>query len=65
MKNVWLEIYNDSRGTYNTNSQIKFKTSMLRSSLCDYSDPYILASRTNSPKHRRSSKPKQYKKHNT
>ena len=25
-------------GTYNTNSQIKFKTSMLRSSLCDYRD---------------------------
>ena len=29
---------------YNTNSQIKFKTSMLRSSLCDYSDAYILMS---------------------
>ena len=27
----WLEINDDSRGTYNTNSQIKFKTSMLRS----------------------------------
>ena len=25
---------------YNTNSQIKFKTSMLRPSLCDYSDAY-------------------------
>ena len=31
---------------YNTNSQIKFKTSMLRSSLCDYSDSYILVSGT-------------------
>ena len=30
----------------NTNSQIKFKTSMLRSILCDYSDTYILASVT-------------------
>ena len=38
----WVEINDDSRGTYNTNSQIKFKTSMLRSSLCDYSDAYIL-----------------------
>ena len=38
----WVEINDDSRGTYNTNSQIKSKTSMLRSSLCDYSDPYIL-----------------------
>ena len=38
----WVEIHDDSRGMYNTNSQIKFKTSMLRSSLCDYSDAYIL-----------------------
>ena len=42
----WVEINDDSRGTYNTNSQIKFKTSMLRSSLCDYSDAYILVSGT-------------------
>ena len=28
----------DSRGTYNTNKQIKFKTSMLKPSLCHYSD---------------------------
>ena len=34
----WVKINDDSRGTYNTNSQIKFKTSMLRSSLYDYSD---------------------------
>ena len=34
----WAEINDDSRGTYNTNSQIKFKTTMLKSSLCDYSD---------------------------
>ena len=32
----------DRRGTYNTNNQIKFKTSMLRSSLCDYSGAYVL-----------------------
>ena len=38
----WVEINDDSRGTRNTNSQIKFKTSMLRSSLCDYSDAYNL-----------------------
>ena len=38
----WVEINDDSRGTYNTHRQIKFKTSMLRSSLCDYSDTYIL-----------------------
>ena len=42
----WVEIIDDSRGTYNTNSQFKFKTSMLRSRLCDYSDGYILATKT-------------------
>ena len=36
----------DSRATYNTNSQIKFKTSMLKSSLCDYSDAYVLLNGT-------------------
>ena len=30
----------------NANSQIKFKTSILRSSLCDYSDAYILVRAT-------------------
>ena len=38
----WVEINDESRGTYNVNSQIKFKTTMLKSSLCDYSDSYIL-----------------------
>ena len=39
----WVEINDESRGTYNVNSQIKFKTTMLKSSLYDYSDAYILA----------------------
>ena len=30
------------QGVHTHNKQIKFKTSMLRSSLCDYSDAYIL-----------------------
>ena len=34
----WVEINDESRGTYNVNSQIKFKTTMLKSSLCDYND---------------------------
>ena len=38
----WVEVNDESRGTYNVNSQIKFKTTMLKSSLCDYSDAYIL-----------------------
>ena len=40
----WLEINDDSRGTYNTNSHIKFKTLMLTSGLCDYSHAYVLVS---------------------
>ena len=38
----WVEINDESRGTYSVNSQIKFKTTMLKSSLCDYSYAYIL-----------------------
>ena len=37
----WVEINDESRGTYNANNQIKFKTSVIRSSLRDYSDAYI------------------------
>ena len=40
----WVEINDESRGAYNVN--IKFKTIMLNSSLCDYSDAYILAKGT-------------------
>ena len=42
----WVEINDESRGAYNVNNQIKFKTTMLKSSLCDYSDAYILAKGT-------------------
>ena len=38
----WVEINDDVRRVYSPNKQIRFKTSMLRSSLCDYSDAYIL-----------------------
>ena len=38
----WVEINDDIRGAYSPNKQIRFKTAMLRSSLCDYSDAYIL-----------------------
>ena len=33
-----VEINEESRGTYSINSQIRFKTTMLKSILCDYSD---------------------------
>ena len=38
----WVEVNDESRETYNVNSQVKFKTTMLKSGLCDYSDAYIL-----------------------
>ena len=41
----WVEINDESRGTYSVNSQIKFKTTMLKSSSCDYSDAYIFVKR--------------------
>ena len=41
-----VEVNYESRGTYSVNSHIKFKNSMLRSSLCDYSDAYILVKGT-------------------
>ena len=34
----WVEINDDIRGAYSPNKKIRFKTAMLRSSLCDYSD---------------------------
>ena len=37
-----IKVNDDSRGKCNTNSQRKFKTLTLESSLCDYSDTYIL-----------------------
>ena len=42
----WVEISDESRGAYNVNSQIKFKTIMLKSSLRGYSDAYILVKGT-------------------
>ena len=42
----WVEINDESRGTYNVNGQIKFKTTILKSSLCDYRDAYILVKGT-------------------
>ena len=38
----WVEINDESRGKYNVSSQIKFKTTMLKSNLCDCSDEYII-----------------------
>ena len=43
---IWVQTNDDARGTYNTNSQIAFKTTMLKLGLCDYSDAYILVKET-------------------
>ena len=41
----WIEINDGSRGTYR-GDDIRFKTTMLRSNLCDYADAYILVKGT-------------------
>ena len=38
----WVGINDDVRGAYYPDKQFRFKTAMLRTSLCDYSDVYIL-----------------------
>ena len=40
----WVEISDQLRGTYNKSNPIKFKTSMIKSNLFDYSDAYVLVS---------------------
>ena len=37
----WIEDQSQSGNTYNTSKPIRFKTSMLRSDLCNYSDAYV------------------------
>ena len=41
----WVETNDDSRGTY-TNADIKFKTTMLKSDLCQYADAYTFVKGT-------------------
>ena len=42
----WIEINDESRGGYTTGSDIKFKTAMIKSILCDYTDAFILVKGT-------------------
>ena len=45
----WVEVHDQSasaNGKYKTSKQIRFKTSMLRSDLCDFSDWYIVVKGT-------------------
>ena len=41
----WIEVHDQSGEIHNTNKKIRFKTSMLRSDLCDFSDAYIVVKR--------------------
>ena len=38
----WIEDYHQSEGNYNVNKEIRIKTSMLRSDLCNFNDAYIV-----------------------
>ena len=38
----WIEVYDQSEKHYNVNKEIRIKTPMLRSDLCDFSDAYIV-----------------------
>ena len=38
----WIEVYDQSEKNYNVNKEIRIKTPMLRSDLCDFSDAYIV-----------------------
>ena len=45
----WIEVYDQSGNAedrYKPSKQIRFKTSMLRSDLCDFSDAYIVVKGT-------------------
>ena len=42
----WIEVHDqfgNTQNRYNQSKQIRFKTSMLRSDLCDFIDAYIVA----------------------
>ena len=38
----WIEVYDQSQRNCDVNKEIRIKTSMLRSDLCDFSDAYIV-----------------------
>ena len=42
----WIEFYDESEVDYNVNKEIRIKTSMLRSDLCNYSDACVVVKGT-------------------
>ena len=43
----WIRVNDLSSGQYSINKNIRFKTSMLRSHLCDYNDAYFCKRKNN------------------
>ena len=41
-----IEVYDQSEGNYDVKKEIRIKTSMLRSDLCNFSDAYIVVKGT-------------------
>ena len=37
----WIKVYDQSEKNYNVNKEIRIKTTMLISDLCDFSDAYV------------------------
>ena len=42
----WVEVYDQSEKNYSPNKEIRIKTSMLRSDLCDFSNAYFVVKGT-------------------
>ena len=42
----WIEVNDLSGGQYSVNKNMRFKTPVIWSDLCDYSDAYIVVKRT-------------------
>ena len=42
----WIELYDQTGGSYNVNKEIRIKTPILRSDLCDFRDVYIVVKGT-------------------
>ena len=42
----WIEVYDQSQGNYDVNKEIRIKTSMFRSDLCDFSDAHSVVKGT-------------------
>ena len=60
---TWIEVNDLSSGQYSVNKNIRFKTPMLITDLCDYSDAYIVVKGTIAVKKNNDTKNKKQKAH--